>query len=259
MVSKPKVLVLSGHGLNCETETAFAFEQAGAQAQIIHIQDLIDNKKLFAGFEILVFPGGFSFGDDMGSGKALANIIKKNLYDELLEFKNKGNMILGICNGFQVLTQLGLLPGALMHNDSARFIDTWVGLKFSGDSPWLKGLAEMSLPIAHGEGRYFLGDEERDSVISAINAGKISVLHYTENPNGSLEDIAGITDESGLVLGMMPHPERAIFSHHHPNWTQMREAARRQARTLEEFSPSLQLFKNAVQYLNSKQLSGASK
>jgi len=158
-MTQPNVLVLTGYGINCDEETQFAFQQAGAKADIVHINDLIDGRKKLGDYQILTLPGGFSYGDDTGSGNALANRIKNNLWEEVQKFVEGDHLLLGICNGFQVLANLGLLPAteqqygkqqvALTHNTTARYICRWVDLKFTGESPWVKGIDSMSLPIAH--------------------------------------------------------------------------------------------------------------
>ncbi|MEK7583301.1 MAG: phosphoribosylformylglycinamidine synthase I [Patescibacteria group bacterium] len=210
---KPKVLVLSGYGLNCEDETAFAFETAGAKAEIVHVNDLQSLKN----YQIFVIPGGFSFGDDTGSGKAFANKLKAKLGDEIQKFIARDTLAIGICNGFQIMTNMGLLPGALTHNDSKRYISTWVEIEKIGESPWLEGINKLEVPIAHGEGKY-------------IKNGKIEVaFRYVQNPNGSTDDIAGVLGYDGRVLGMMPHPERAQFP-----W--------------QRGGHGIQIFKNAIKY-----------
>ena len=152
---KPKALIFSGYGLNCEEETKVALEIAGASADILHIEDVVKNPKLLGKYQIAVFPGGFSYGDDTGSGKAYGARVKHHLGAELRKFLERDTLMAGICNGFQILTASGILPGALIANDSARFICRWVDLEVKGNSPWLTGLTTLSLPIAHGEGKYF--------------------------------------------------------------------------------------------------------
>ncbi|MDZ7586349.1 MAG: phosphoribosylformylglycinamidine synthase subunit PurQ [Patescibacteria group bacterium] len=239
MLTKVKILVLSGYGLNCEEETALGFNLAGGQAEIGHINDLISQDKKLADYQILVFPGGFSYGDDLGSGYAFANRVKNNLWSELTEFINKDKLVLGICNGFQILVKLGLMGEvALRWNDNPKYIDTWVKLKVMGKTPWLKGIKELSLPVAHGEGKFF-GQGEIKPVLKYIN--------HT-NPNGSREDIAGITDQTGRILGMMPHPERALFLTQLPDWPLLKEKLLRAGKPLPKFGPGLQIFKNGINY-----------
>lgn len=262
---KPKVLVLSGYGLNCEEETAFAFELAGAQANIVHINDLIDGLKSLNNYQILAFPGGFSYGDDTGSGNAFANRIRNNLWEKLLSFIKKDKLVIGICNGFQIMVNLGLLPAfegnygvrqvALTHNNNARYTVRWVDLRITNKSPWLKGVKTLSLPIAHGEGKFFAPAK----VLSTLKEKKLIALQYIKgemcqyqnlepNPNGSLKDIAAITDESGRLFGIMPHPERGIFFTHLPHWPLLKEKYRRQGKRLPKNGPGLEIFKNGVRY-----------
>src|SRR3989344_2062897 len=214
-ISKPKAIILSGYGLNCEDETAFAFKTAGAIADIVHVNDL----KSLKNYQIFVIPGGFSFADDTGSGKAFANKLKAKLGEEIEKFLARDTLAMGICNGFQIMTNLGILPGALTHNDSKRYISTWVEIEAVGQSPWLEGIKNMHVPIAHGEGKY-IPDPKRPPIIA---------MRYVQNPNGSTDDIAGILGYDGRVLGMMPHPERAQFP-----WQQG--------------GHGFQIFKNAVTY-----------
>lgn len=210
---KPRAIILSGYGLNCEDETAFAFETAGANTKIVHINDVGSLKK----YQILVVPGGFSFGDDTGSGKAFGHKLKAKLGDQLHEFLARDTLMAGICNGFQILTSAGILPGALTHNDSQRYISRWVEIERVGESPWLEGIEKLQVPIAHGEGKF-------------IKDGPIQVaFRYVDNPNGSTDDIAGILGYDGRVLGMMPHPERAQFP-----W--------------QKGGHGIEIFKNAVRY-----------
>src|SRR3989344_2214580 len=160
MKSKPKVIILSGYGLNCEEETKFAFEWAGGEADIVHINDLIAKPKMLSQYQILAFPGGFAYGDDTGSGKAYANKFKNHLSKELKEFLSRDTLVIGICNGFQIATNLGILPGALTYNKKGVYMDRWVDLKIeNSSSPWLKNIKKMSIPIAHGEGRYVIDEK----------------------------------------------------------------------------------------------------
>ena len=240
---------MSGYGLNCEEETKFAFESAGGRADIIHINDLIAKPKMLLEYQILVFPGGFSYGDDTGSGKAYANKFKNHLAKELTEFLSRDTLVLGICNGFQIMTNLGILPGALTYNKNGNYIDRWVDLTATGQSPWLLGIKKISLPIAHGEGHYVISQKEYEKMkknkqIAFVYAkGEIAKFQNLEyNPNGSDYDIAGVLAYNGRVLGMMPHPERAMFSHQSPLWQSNKKVSKE--------GKGLQIFKNAVNYLN---------
>jgi len=263
-MATPNVLALTGYGINCDDETKFAFEKAGARADIVHINDLMDGHKRLGDYQILAFPGGFSYGDDTGSGNALANRIKNHLWEEVQRFVADDHLVIGICNGFQVMVNLGLLPAfdgnygerkvALAHNESARYIDRWVDLQFQGNSPWTQGIEKMSLPIAHGEGKFFADDQ----TLAELRKGLVAVTYVSgeicdyqslpANPNGSLDNIAGITDESGRLIGMMPHPERAIDFTHLPNWTLLKEQCKREGRELPQKGPGLKIFENSVKY-----------
>ena len=249
-IKKPKVIIMSGYGLNCEEETKFAFERAGGIAEIVHINDLIARPKILSDFNILAFPGGFSYGDDTGSGKAYANKMKNHLSKELQEFLSRDTLVIGICNGFQILTSLGILPGALTYNKNGKYIDRWVDLKVEGKSPWLSGLKKISLPIAHGEGRYIVDDKKykemkKNKKIAFIyEKGEICKYQNLEkNPNGAMYDIAGVLGYNGRVLGMMPHPERAMFFHHSPLWQNKKIKGEKK-----DEGEGILLFKNAIKY-----------
>lgn len=255
-MARVKVLVISGYGLNCEEETAYAFKLAGSQAEIVHINDLIAQPQKIKQYQILALPGGFSYGDDTGAGKAFANRIKNNFWKEIQNFIKNDRLVIGICNGFQIMVALGLFgPVALIHNDSARYLDRWVDLKVENNSPWLKEIKTISLPIAHAEGRFFasrkiLNHLEKENLV-ALKYVKGEMCRYQNlkaNPNGSLKNIAGITDKSGRLLGLMPHPERAIFFHHLPNWPLLKEKYKRTGKKIPEYGPGLQIFKNGVEY-----------
>lgn len=252
-----KVLVLSGYGLNCEEETAFSFELAGSQADIVHINDLIDGYQSLKNYQILAFPGGFSYGDDTGAGNAFANRIKNNLWEAIESFIKKDCLVIGICNGFQIMVNLGLFKEkvALTYNDTARYTVRWIDLEVKNKSPWLRGIKCISLPIAHGEGNFFAPPK----VLKVLEKKKLIALKYIKgkmcdyqnlppNPNGSLKDIAGITDKSGKVLGLMPHLERAIFFHHLPNWPLLKEKYKRAGKKVPKYGPGLKIFKNGIEY-----------
>ncbi len=266
-MAKPNVIILTGYGINCYNETKYAFDRAGANSELVHINDLIDNHKKLSNYQIFTFPGGFSYGDDTGAGNALANRIRNHLFNDIKEFVEKDKLLLGICNGFQVMVNLGLLPAldknygnrqvALLHNDSARYIDRWVDLEFSNDNFWTKDINRASFPIAHGEGKLFappavLKEIKEKGLISAKYVyGEICKSQSLQaNPNGSLEDIAAISDESGRLLGMMPHPERAISFTQHPYWTLLKEQYKRSGREIPSELDGLKIFKNAVEYFS---------
>ncbi|MDD5044972.1 MAG: phosphoribosylformylglycinamidine synthase I [Candidatus Omnitrophica bacterium] len=221
---KPKVLILRTAGTNCDKETAFAFEASGADVELLHINALTADKKRLSDFQILAIPGGFSYGDDIAAGKILANELKYKLQDELKNFIQDGKLIIGICNGYQILVKAGILPGnsafrqevTLSLNDSAKFEDRWVYLKRAGKCVWTKDLPEIIyLPVAHGEGKFIARD--KTALDRLIQNGQVvfqycnkngELAGYPDNPNGSEMNIAGITDETGRIFGLMPHPER---------------------------------------------------
>ncbi|HYF49023.1 MAG TPA: phosphoribosylformylglycinamidine synthase I, partial [Planctomycetota bacterium] len=229
-MASARVLILRAPGTNCDQETAFAFQQAGAQTTSLHVKSLCQSPAKLQEFSILAFPGGFSYGDDLGSGVILANEITQTLYEPFKRFIERGGLVLGICNGFQVLVKTGFLPGSsyapkspdqppaatLTFNDSQRFEDRWVTLRVEpSQSPFLEGEAGrvLTFPVAHGEGKFVARDAE---TLQKIEEGKQVAFRYVssagsppaypENPNGAQNDIAGITDETGRVLGLMPHP-----------------------------------------------------
>jgi phosphoribosylformylglycinamidine synthase len=272
MTKLPKIIVLSGYGLNCEDETAFAFNIAGGQADIVHINDLIERPNILKKYQILAVPGGFSYGDDIGSGRAYANKLNNHLKKQLLDFTAKDKLVIGICNGFQILTNLGLLPGVLAFNDNNRYTDRWVDLHMPrvtlggrktrnrglpSESPWIKDIQHLSLPIAHGEGKFMADDETLKSIKSQKMIGAVyykgEMCNYQNlipNPNGSTLDIAMLTSADGKILGTMPHPERAMFFTQLPNWPLLKEKLIRAGKPLPKFGPGLQIFKNAVNYFS---------
>ncbi|NBW97838.1 MAG: phosphoribosylformylglycinamidine synthase I, partial [Planctomycetia bacterium] len=229
----PRALVLRAPGTNCDHETAHAFERAGAIARRIHVRALAEKSALVDDFQILCIPGGFSYGDDIASGRIFALELAVRLGDVLRDFRDRGGLVLGICNGFQVLLQTGLLladsagrpQAALTHNRSGRFVDRWVRLETRGTTcPFLRGLdSTFELPVAHGEGR-FVAASAAD--LAAFDAAGQLVLRYaadaaglSTNPNGAAADVAGACDPSGRVFGLMPHPERFVDATQHPAWT----------------------------------------
>ena len=249
-MKKPKVIIMSGYGLNCEEETKFAFDSVGGDAHIVHINDLILKPEMLSQYQILVFPGGFSYGDDTGSGKAYANKFKNHLAKELQEFLSRDTLVIGICNGFQILTSMSILPGALTHNKYGQYIDRWVDLKCEGKSPWLSGIKSISLPIAHGEGKYLITSKEykdmqkNKQIAFTYTKGDICKFQNLEaNPNGAKFDIASVLSKNGRVLGMMPHPERAQFFHHSPLWQDKKIKG-----IIKKEGDGIILFKNAINY-----------
>lgn len=233
-----KVIILRTAGTNCDKETAFAFESAGASAELVHVNRLSSGAKSLDDYRILAIPGGFTYGDDISSGKILANELKFAIEEELEGFVNAGKLIIGICNGFQVLVKAGLLPNltgdfktieaTLTLNDSNKFEDRWVYLKKpESKCVWTKGINEViTLPVAHGEGKFIPKDS--DLLRRLKNDGLIALKYcdergrragYPYNPNGAVEGIAGICDPTGRIFGLMPHPERHLSSYQHPEWT----------------------------------------
>lgn len=262
---KPKVLVFSGYGLNSEEETAYGFELAGAVADIVHINDLVDRIYDLKKYQILAFPGGFAYGDDTGAGNAYANKLRNHLWREVEKFVTQDKLIIGICNGCQIVANLGLVPAfskhfgerqvALLHNESARLVTRWTDMKVKTKSPWLTGIDTLSLPIAHGEGKFFATKanlkqlhDKNQIALQYIRGSMSTYLNVPANPNGSIDDIAGIIDETGRILGIMPHPERGIFFVQRPDSGLLKEKYRREGKALPEFSDGLQIFKNAVKY-----------
>lgn len=255
---KPRVIVLSGYGLNCEEETKFAFEKAGAKSDIVHINDLIEDKKKLNRYQILAIPGGFAYGDDTGSGNAYAHKLKNHLWESIDHFLKRDTLTIGICNGFQILVNLGILGKvALLPNTNGRYTVRWVDLEIINNTPWFSNIDKISLPIAHGEGRFFASIEslqklEKKKLIAAkYIKGEICLnQNLPSNSNGALFDIAAVTDKTGRILGMMPHPERAQFFSQLPNWTLLKEQYIREGKKIPEDGPGLKIFQNAVKYFN---------
>ena len=266
-----RVLVLTGYGLNCDHETAHAFELAGAKAQRVHINSLINKEILLEDFQILVFGGGFSWGDDHGAGVVQAVRMKTHLGEAMLAFIEKGRLVMGICNGFQTLVNLGLLPGidndyttrsvALTFNDCGNFRDDWVSLKINPVSScvFTKGIDLIDLPVRHGEGKFFcdvevlnkLKDNNQIALQYVLADGTPAKGKFPENPNGSINDIAGICDSTGRVFGLMPHPEAYLHVTNHPQWVFQKEHLKRQQRTFDMNALPLgvRMLKNGVDYI----------
>jgi phosphoribosylformylglycinamidine synthase subunit PurQ / glutaminase len=233
----PRVLVLRTAGINCDEETAYAFRLAGAAPERVHVRAFLDGARRLDEFGALAIPGGFSYGDDLGAGTVLGNQLRTKLADAVADFVSRGKPVIGICNGFQVLVRLGILPGigtgktvALIENESGRFEDRWVRMRVeTGKCPFLEKGAIVEMPIAHKEGRFVVKDE---GVLRGLEEGGQVAFRYLEpagdaraagfpaNPNGSVAAIAGVINPSGNVLGLMPHPERHVRGLHHPAWTQ---------------------------------------
>jgi phosphoribosylformylglycinamidine synthase subunit PurQ / glutaminase len=222
----PRVLVLTGDGINCETETAQAFRMAKFQAEIRHMNDVISEgmslDELSSQYSALALPGGFSFGDDLSSGKVLALKIQHKLGWDLHAYAGRGGLVLGICNGFQALIRMGIFGRdiSITHNSSGKFINNWIKVTPSGNRcVWLKGLGTMDLPIRHGEGRIIIATGRRAETLEKMERAGVMCLRYEGNPNGSEERLAGLCDPTGRILGLMPHPESFIRWSAHPEWT----------------------------------------
>lgn len=258
-----KVLVVTGLGLNCEAETEAGFRAAGAETERVHLLDLLDggSGRRLADRHVLAFIGGFAFGDHMGAGFVFANKIRWRMYDQLLEFIDRGGLALGVCNGFQTMTRLGLLPGldgdyrtpraTIAPNDRIGYRDAWVRLAFDPDSPclWTGGLSTMELPSRHGEGKFLTAsaevdrrlEENRQVAARYVDADGEPTEAWPWNPNGSPRGVAGVCDPSGRLFGLMPHPDAYLYPFHHPRWTRHRFEA-----TPRNEGEGLAIFRNGV-------------
>lgn len=253
-MTKPNVLILRAPGTNCDVETAYAFELAGGNAERIHVNRLLENPSLADGFQILCFPGGFSFGDDVASGRILATTIRHHLGDAIRKFRDADRLVLGICNGFQILIKSGILIAddadgplaTLTWNQSGVYTDRWTRLTVDQDRcVFLKGVKELYLPVAHAEGRFAARND--DVLDSLEKAGRLPLRYAPQdNPNGAVRNVAGVCDESGRVFGLMPHPERHIDATQHPRWTRLPESERKTP--AETAGDGFALFKNAIHY-----------
>ena len=267
MSQKVKVIVLRTAGTNCDAETAFAFENFGAQADCVHINKLLRGDVCLKAYHILAIPGGFTYGDDIESGRILANELRIRLGADIRQYIDEEKLIIGICNGFQVLVKSGILPGGwdeqekddgpsqratLINNDSGKFEDRWCHLKVEGESVWTQGLdSVVYYPVAHAEGKFVPRDKH---VLDRLNLnGQVAFRYcgldgnsagYPGNPNGSVEDIAGITDLSGRVLGLMPHPERHFLFTQHPFWPRLSRNGC--------YGQGAKIFKNGIDYIQRK-------
>ncbi len=286
-----KALILAGYGLNCEEETLHAFNHVGMDGVIRHINDIIENPAELNDYQTLVIPGGFSYGDDTGSGNAFAQKMKLSLWDDLRTFLERDMLMLGVCNGCQIMANLGLIPGsdkafgvrkiAVTHNLTARYQCRWVDVKANSktNSPWLAGIKSMHIPVAHGEGRFMMDDK---TLKSLKKNGQIALQYvkchpdesrdrgdinhpdpvlqrddkkmvlangqFPYNPNGSLSDIAAITDKTGRILAIMPHPERGMFPWQRDDYHELKDKAQREGKDLPEIADGMALFKNAARY-----------
>lgn len=276
MAKQVRAVVISGNGTNCEREVANACRLAGADiADIVHVAELLSGRARLDDYHFLNLAGGFLDGDDLGSAKAGANRLthavirnsQETLSDQLQRFISAGKLVMGVCNGFQLMTKMGLLPAlggdykkqsaTLTFNDGGRFEDRWCYLKVDQESPCIftRGLKGVYLPVRHGEGKFVV---ESDSVLREIEAKHLAVVKYCDanyqspvmeyplNPNGSMAAIAGVCDESGRLFGLMPHPEAYLHRTHHPRWTREPD--------LPEEGMGLSLYLNAVRYVREKLL-----
>ena len=277
MSDNVRVAVLFGFGINCDRETAAVFDMVGGTSERLHVNNLVQGNRSLEEFDILAVPGGFSFGDHLGSGRLLGNRLRFALRDQLQTFVNSGKPIIGICNGFQALVKTGLLPGpesaslepdliqraSLTLNNTGRYEDRWVTLEFDSESPciWTKGIQRIECPVRHGEGRFVMptdADLDRLSTNHQLTVRYVDpltksgsglsddLLPFPLSPNGSMRNIAGICDPTGLVFGLMPHPEAFYTMWLHPEHTSM---------NLEDDQwegSGLQIFRNAVEYVRSQ-------
>ena len=277
MTADVRVAVLFGFGINCDRETAAVFDMVGGTSERLHVNHLVQGNRSLEEFDILAVPGGFSFGDHLGSGRLLGNRLRFALREQLQKFVSSGKPIIGICNGFQALVKTGLLPGpenaslepdliqraSLTLNNTGRYEDRWVTLEFDSESPciWTKGIQRIECPVRHGEGRFVMPTEmELDSLSqnhqltvryvdpsTELGAGlSDDLLPFPLSPNGSMRNIAGICDPTGLVFGLMPHPEAFYTMWLHPEHTSMK------LNEGEWEGSGLQIFRNAVEYVRSQ-------
>lgn len=270
--AKPGALVLTGYGINCDYESAAACTGAGFEADRIHLNDLLaDGRSLFR-YRLVVLPGGFSFGDDLGSGVAFSAKIRyaeAAIFDLLCEYVEKGGLLLGICNGFQILVRLGLLPASggsygkqestLAPNLEGYFVDRWVRLLVEESSccVFTKNLSTLELPVRHGEGRFLPGSEQvmqrlerqKQVCIRYCDTNGVPTGRFPYNPNGSTAAAAGVCDPSGRVFGLMPHPEAATAFHHHPDWTKRRRLYAREGETPPLHGDGHRVFENAYEFV----------
>jgi len=244
-----RTLILRAPGTNCDLETSLAFQHAGSNVTLAHINQLVKRKTVLSEFQIFVVPGGFTYGDDISAGKVLANELKLKLGGDIRDFIDSGGLILGICNGFQVLVKAGFLPGGdraltLSGNDSGRFECRWVYLKVNAASPCLftDGIERMYLPVANGEGKVVIGSEslpESKIVLTYTDEWGAENPGYPDDPTGSEGHIAGICDSTGRVFALMPHPERHVRGTQHPQWTRKKP---------DKYGDGFSIFLNAVKW-----------
>jgi phosphoribosylformylglycinamidine synthase len=260
-----KAMIMSGFGINSEMETQEVLARAGITSDIVHINDLIGGRSRLSDYRLLVFPGGFSYGDDTGAGNAYANRVRNNLWEDLMEFLDGDNLVLGICNGFQILANLGLVPAfdqqytrdiALMPNRGGRLECRFVTLKPATDNHWTRDIERIYCPVAHGEGNFYCSKEtlqrlKRQKMVAFTYCHedlRPAGGEYPVNPNGSVDDIAGITSADGKVLGLMPHPERAMEFVNLYDWPLRKERMKREGMSVPAESLNMQFFRNVVEY-----------
>lgn len=274
LMNTVKSLIITGFGINCEEELSAAYRLVGAEAPIVHLNDILIKGFNIHDFDIVNFPGGFAFGDDISSGKVLANKIKykklqsgHTFLDDIKRFLSAGKYVMGICNGFQVLVKLGLLPNiggkveqevTLTHNNSGKYENRWVYCKVSENThtPFLKGIKQFAVPVRHGEGKLILKNKaiEQQILSQGLNCltycdvGGNPTDVYPMNPNGAALNCAGLTDPSGQVFGLMPHPEAYLSLYNHPDWGRLK----RENPNISEDGEGLQIFRNIVQHVQKK-------
>ena len=277
MSGNVRVAVLFGFGINCDRETAAVFDMVGGTSERLHVNNLVQGNRSLEEFDILAVPGGFSFGDHLGSGRLLGNRLRFALREQLQKFVSSGKPIIGICNGFQALVKTGLLPGpensslepdliqraSLTLNNTGRYEDRWVTLEFDSQSPciWTKGIQRIECPVRHGEGRFVMPTNSELDRLSSNHQLTVryvdpstepgaglsdDLLPFPLSPNGSMRNIAGICDPTGLVFGLMPHPEAFYTLWLHPEHTSMK------LNEDEWEGAGLQIFRNAVEYVRSQ-------
>jgi len=251
MVKDIRVLVLRAPGTNADRELAFAFELAGGKARLTHINELISGSQKLTDYHVLALPGGFSYGDDLGAGKVQANEMRLRIFEDIKRFIERGSLILGVCNGFQALIKTGILPGppdpilphvTLTNNDSGKFECRWTKMVADPTTKclWTEGIDRLESPVAHGEGKLIAVPEMLSRlrpVLYYANSKWQPTATYPANPNGSVNNIAGLTDDSGRVFALMPHPERFVRASQHPRWTRQ---------LIDEPGQGLRIFQNGI-------------